>query len=106
MTCYRILQEGLSNIVRHSKATEARIELSVRDDKVYLYLGDNGRGFDAESLLDQTHEYSGIGLLGMRARVLAVEGDMKVVSRPGEGCVIIVFLPLLYRDTRVCLQTL
>lgn len=100
VTCYRILQEGLSNIVRHSKATEARIELSVRDDRVYLYLGDNGRGFDAESLLDQTHEYSGIGLLGMRARVLAVEGDMKVVSRPGEGCVIIVFLPLLYRDTK------
>lgn len=97
VTCYRILQEGMANVLRHSGATRACVELSIMKDWVFLRMADNGRGFDAEAMLDQSVEYSGIGLLGMRARVLAVDGNMEVDSRPGEGCVIDVFLPLTLR---------
>lgn len=96
-SCYRILQEAMVNVLRHSGATHAQVELSRMKGWLFLRIADNGKGFDAESMLEQSSRYSGIGLLGMRARVLAVDGLMEVDSHPGAGCVIDVFLPLTMR---------
>ncbi len=51
-TVYRVVQEGLANVVRHSRATEVKLELGVRDDQIYLVLEDNGSGFDTEKVLE------------------------------------------------------
>lgn len=94
-TCYRIIQEAIGNALRHGNPTKLYVEISVMNEWLFLRIADNGKGFDADSLLEQSR---GIGLPGMRARVLAVDGNMEIKSRPGEGCVIDVFLPIIYRD--------
>ncbi len=97
-SCYRILQEAVVNILRHSEASRMHVEISSMKDWLYLRVADNGKGFDAEAMLEQSLEYFGIGLLGMHARVLAVDGNIEVESSPGNGCIIDVFLPMLWYD--------
>lgn len=97
VACYRILQEGIANILRHSGATRASVLLSTLGEWVYLRMEDDGRGFAADDRMDESLEFSGIGLLGMQARVASVDGYLEVESRPGAGCVIDVFLPLAFR---------
>lgn len=97
-SCYRILQEAMANVLRHSEASRVWVELSTMKEWVFLRIADNGKGFAAEDTLEQSAQYSGIGLLGMQARVLAVDGFMEVDSHPGQGCVIDVFLPLIKRS--------
>lgn len=97
VACYRILQEGMANVLRHSGATRVRVQLSTVREWLFLRMEDNGHGFDAEGMLEDT-QYDGIGLPGMRARVLAMDGMLEVDSRPGAGCILDAFLPLRFRD--------
>lgn len=94
VSCFRILQAGLANVLRHSNATVMSVQISIMKNWLYLRMADNGKGFDAEAVLEQHGGYSGIGIMGMRARVLAVNGNIEFDSRPGSGCTIDVFLPL------------
>lgn len=98
ISCYRVLQEGLGNVLRHSGASHAQVCIATQKNWIYLHISDNGHGFDAEGMLNQTNEYRGIGIMGMQARVLAVDGNMEIDSAPGKGCVIDVFLPLIFKD--------
>ena len=98
LACYRILQESLSNVFKHSGASAVHIELTTLGKHIFMRIADNGKGFDAESKFEHAVECSGIGLLGMKARVIAVKGRMEVDSRPGKGCVIDVILPLIYQN--------
>ena len=100
VTCYRILQESLSNVFKHSGATSVHVEMSTLGKHLFMRIADNGKGFDAEKKFDQAVKFSGIGLLGMKARVLAVKGRVEVNSRPGEGCVIDIILPLIFQDEK------
>lgn len=86
---YRIVQEALTNITRHSNATQVCIQLGEASNAVYLTIEDNGKGFDPE--LNTT----GFGLQGMRERAHALGGTFTLVSRPGYGCRIVVSIPLL-----------
>lgn len=88
---YRILQESLANVVRHSGARAARVELRGDAGRVSLVIVDSGRGFDPLG----GPATSGIGLLSMRERVRLVDGVMAVRSRPAEGTRIEVTVPLV-----------
>jgi signal transduction histidine kinase len=88
----RIGQEALANIIKHSKATDVNMELQFEGEHVILQVRDNGIGFDRESAAGP-HE-GHFGLLGMSERVRRVGGQFKIVSRPGQGTLIRVEIPL------------
>ncbi|HEY4383253.1 MAG TPA: histidine kinase, partial [Ktedonobacteraceae bacterium] len=85
---FRLLQEALSNVARHSNATEVRVRLSCEGETVTLLLSDNGQGFDV-----MKKEGHGVGLLSMRERAQAVGGTMKIESEAGTGTQIRICCP-------------
>jgi signal transduction histidine kinase len=85
---FRIAQEALTNVARHSSATEARMELSSDGNTLRLTVADNGKGFVSEKAR------TGMGLPGMRARARTAHGLLKIESVHGQGVTIRVELPL------------
>lgn len=92
---FRIVQEALSNIWRHSQATQASVELKYLPRFLRLTVHDNGKGFTTEQNLDSSHHsQSGLGLVGMRERALLIGANLEINSSPGEGCTLELSLPL------------
>jgi two-component system, NarL family, sensor histidine kinase DevS len=85
---YRIVQEALTNVIKHAQATTVSIVLTRKGDRVVAVIEDDGRGFDAGDTSDER-----LGLLGMRERIALVDGRLSVESRPGEGTTIAVEVP-------------
>jgi PAS domain S-box-containing protein len=78
---YRIVQECLSNVVKHSGAKEARVQLTGIENEIRLRVSDSGRGFD----IDSRNTHHGLGLISMRERLRLVGGNISIESRPSEG---------------------
>lgn len=87
---FRIAQEALTNVARHSAAKHAEVKLESAGGDIRLAIRDDGRGLDA-----QPGDGRGMGMIGMRARARSAGGDVSVRSRPGEGVLIEVRIPLL-----------
>ena len=87
---YRIAQEALNNISKHSKATKVNVLLEPRDGETVLIVEDNGKGFDLD---DQLRRGKGMGLVGMRERAALVHGRLEIESRTGAGTTIFVTVP-------------
>ncbi|MGH7999313.1 MAG: sensor histidine kinase [Brasilonema sp.] len=87
-TIYRIVQEALTNISKHSAATQVKINLHTTADFLYLHLYDNGKGFNPNQ------NTTGFGIQGMRERTLSLGGQFYIVSTPKTGCQIICNIPL------------
>jgi PAS domain S-box-containing protein len=86
---FRILQETLTNIARHAKATRAEVVLQKQRDRLVLWIRDNGRGFDlADSSLSKS-----LGLLGMRERAAILGGQVNISSAPGKGTTVTAWIP-------------
>lgn len=88
---YRLVQESLSNVVRHAQASQVDVELICEEDHVHLSVRDDGRGFDPSVL---TTPGMHLGLVSMRERVRLAKGQLDVISAPGRGTMITVSLPL------------
>lgn len=86
---YRITQEALQNVVKHSGAAEAEVELSRHSDEIVLCISDSGRGFDVESVKG----VAGLGLISMRERLRLVRGHLSIESEPSRGTRIRVRIP-------------
>jgi PAS domain S-box-containing protein len=86
---YRIVQEGLRNISRHARATEAEILLIGKGDTIHLLIKDNGIGVNPFQV-----EKGGLGLASMKERVHLMRGDFSIKSQPGQGTVIEALVPL------------
>lgn len=89
---YRVVQEGLTNICKHANATTVSIQIQSAELNLSLRLQDNGTGFQVDA--NQT----GFGLQGMRERVTVLGGELSILSQPGAGCCISLFLPLNDED--------
>ncbi|MFZ6734859.1 MASE3 domain-containing protein [Undibacterium sp. Ji42W] len=87
---FRIVQESLTNVVRHADATEVQITFGRTPDKLSFSITDNGKGIDA----DEMRKSRSFGLVGMRERVKAMHGEFLVDSQPGEGTQLKINLPL------------
>ena len=74
---FRIVQEALTNVARHSGATRVEIELERNSDRIHLRLNDDGHGFESERRTE------GLGLVGMRARARSVGGELEIRSKDG-----------------------
>ncbi|HEX7862253.1 MAG TPA: PAS domain-containing protein [Verrucomicrobiae bacterium] len=95
LVMYRITQEALHNIGKHSKANRARVELTRHGDVICLMISDDGQGFDMSTV--SLHQ--GLGLVGMRERVYLAHGHMEIQSAPGKGTTIEVRIPLFEEPT-------
>jgi signal transduction histidine kinase len=94
LTVYRIVQEGLSNVVRHAQAKTACLNVTFASDELILRLQDDGRGFEPP-LNPAELAYEGhFGLMGIHERALLFGGRLEVSSKPAEGTTLEVFLPL------------
>jgi signal transduction histidine kinase len=87
---FRIVQEALRNVVKHSGAMEAKLELSSHGDEIDLCISDRGQGFDPELVKGE----AGLGLISMRERLRLVGGHLSVESEPSHGTRIRVRIPL------------
>jgi len=90
---YRVVQEAVNNIVKHSAATEATVVIKKRDHAVTLSIRDNGRGFDQSKTSAGAHDV-GYGLSGMAERVRILRGVLTVDSQPGQGASLNIEIPL------------
>jgi signal transduction histidine kinase len=87
---YRIVQEALRNVIKHSGANHAVVELRGDNGELSLRIQDDGMGFDPNSPASQ----SGLGLVSMRERLRAVQGEIVLAAQPGQGTQIAVRIPL------------
>jgi len=86
---FRITQEGLQNLKKHSNTKRAQLSVRHMGDKLFLSLCDEGIGFDANTL-----EKPGLGILSMRGRARLLGGDFEIHSKPGSGTRIEAWVPL------------
>jgi len=86
---YRVIQEGLQNIAKHSGAKLASITLQGLSNGIRLLIEDKGVGFDPE----EVRKKAGIGLSSMRERVQMLNGEISFASKPGQGTKIEAFIP-------------
>jgi PAS domain S-box-containing protein len=93
LTIFRIVQEGLTNIHRHSGSKTATIRLSRNADSVLLRIEDHGKGISAEKLVAIRAQRTGVGITGMRERVRHLKGAMDIQSN-GMGATISVTFPV------------
>lgn len=80
---YRVAQEALTNVLRHAQARHVCIRVERRNGSIHGSIRDDGKGFDPTTLLQP--DRTGLGLIGMRARMTSVGGKVFLSSRPGEG---------------------
>jgi signal transduction histidine kinase len=86
---YRIVQEALTNVVKHARASRVSILVTRKNGSVAAVIEDDGKGFDPVSVRE-----NGVGLLGMRERVALLEGRLSIESREGAGTTLAVEVPL------------
>jgi two-component system sensor histidine kinase UhpB len=91
---FRIAQEAISNIVRHSETESAEISLRYEDNCTCLWVTDQGRGFDVARTSDRALELRRLGLLGIQERADLIGGEVMVDSNPGQGTRLRVCVPL------------
>lgn len=92
MCLYRVCQESLNNVAKHSTVDEAKVLLEAAEDGLTLVVSDSGVGFDPETTTGNT------GLLSMRERVRLAKGRFEVRSQRGAGTEIVAFVPVAWTD--------
>ncbi|HSL21318.1 MAG TPA: sensor histidine kinase [Vicinamibacterales bacterium] len=91
---YRVAQEALSNVERHSQADTVLVACTVSPSELTIEVEDDGIGFDPEEMRQPRETGQGLGLLGMRERLSLFGGTCKVESQPGQGTRVVLTLPL------------
>lgn len=89
ITVFRIFQEVLTNIARHSEASEVQVSLEQKSDEIILTVVDNGRGISSDEIAGS----GSFGLLGMRERALAAGGGVEIAGEAGKGTSVVLRLP-------------
>ena len=87
---FRIYQESLTNILRHSEATKVITSITLENDKLLMKISDNGIGFNETEIKNKKT----LGLLGMKERALMLGGHYQIISKPNEGTIVLLELPL------------
>jgi len=86
---YRIAQEAINNITKHSAATEASLKISCNQNLISLIVSDNGKGFEIEK-----NDTNGNGIMNIKERVELLRGECKFYSSSGKGTQINVKIPI------------
>ncbi len=97
--CFRIVQEAMTNTIRHASATEVRLDLLEHENMMKLTFQDDGVGFDSKAALAGIGLGINLGLTGMKERTELIGGKLEILSAPDNGTKIIVSVPLGSSDT-------
>ena len=93
-TLFRVVQEAVTNVLKHAQAQHLQVELQLRAGEVRACIQDDGCGFDPTTFSAAPAHSQGLGLLGMEERVALLGGSFHISSRPGQGTCIEVCVPL------------
>ena len=102
LSLYRVIEESLTNMAKHSHATKARVDVRGGPGSIALTIEDSGRGFDSRGL----ERKAGLGFVSMRERLRMVRGTVSVDSAPDLGTKIAVWAPLPAARTSGAEQTI
>ncbi len=94
LVLFRIVQEALRNIWRHSQATSARVTVEFYDNQTRVTVKDDGKGFDLRSSMGDLTKDGRLGLAGMQERARLLGGSLKVESEPGKGTTVTIEAPI------------
>ena len=94
LACFRVLQEAISNVLRHSLASALSIALSLELDGLHLSVKDDGLGFNVDETFSKLQQMASLGLIGMRERVAGFGGSLQINASPGRGSEVLAFFPL------------
>ncbi|HPI09419.1 MAG TPA: sensor histidine kinase [Catalimonadaceae bacterium] len=89
LVLFRVIQELMGNILKHSEASDVYIQLSLENKELNLCVEDNGKGFDPAS-----HVVEGVGLRNIRTRIAYLKGGVEIDSKPGKGCSVVIKIPM------------
>ncbi len=95
---YRIAQEAINNIAKHSQATQTQITFQHTHSELIMTITDNGQGFTPQTIPSSPGSRSGWGLAGLAERAALVNGTIKIISQPGQGTTIKVHIPANFID--------
>lgn len=96
--CFRIVQEALTNVMRHARATHVRVSIKRSNGNLDVKIRDNGVGFNVETLLKDSPPAWTLGLRGMEERAVAAQGHLKIDSAPTRGTEVRACFPLKDRS--------
>ena len=91
MAIYRIVQEALTNVAKHSRAQTVNVQLTSDSESLTVHIADDGQGFDSTRIPASASPT--FGLIGMRERARQFHGDVTILSIPGQGTTVSVILP-------------
>ena len=91
---FRIAQEALRNVWRHSEATRAEVIIEFDEGKTKIAVKDNGKGFDPPEIIGDLVKDGRLGLAGMRERIQLLDGSLKMESKPGKGTAVVIEAPV------------
>jgi signal transduction histidine kinase len=98
ITVYRIVQESLNNVVKHSRASEADVAVRCHEDRVEITVRDNGQGFPPSAPGARADDGRGFGLKGLAERVHMLGATHAIESAPGRGTTVTVRIPVSARE--------
>jgi len=93
-TVYRVVQEALTNVVKHACPRHVSVILERHRDQMLAIVEDDGKGFDLETVNNEGSVSQGLGLLGMRERVALVGGIFNIETEPGSGTTLVMQIPI------------
>jgi signal transduction histidine kinase len=87
LALYRITQEIINNVLKHSGANKVSLQVGQRDDKIIVMIEDNGKGFEVNA------HRNGYGLKNLEARTQLLHGNIEIDSKPGKGTNVLIEIP-------------
>ena len=100
MSLYRMVQESLNNVIHHARASRAWVHLQFDEDGLTVQVRDNGKGFAVPKNPSDFAEKGHFGLLGLQERAEILHAKLKILSSPGNGTTISIWLPAVPRQDR------
>jgi signal transduction histidine kinase len=91
---FRVFQENLNNILKHSKAKHVQVTLTYLEDKFIMKVADDGVGFNVEEKKNSTSSAAGVGLKSIFNRAKLIGAEISMHSEPGHGTIVTIQLPL------------
>jgi signal transduction histidine kinase len=91
---FLIFKESINNIVKYSEAKKVSVEIKVADDKLFLQIRDDGKGFDLNGTSSENYDFGGNGIPGMKRRAGEMNGEFEIVSEEGKGTTVNLILPM------------
>ncbi len=99
LVLFRVAQQALNNVRRHSEAFRVRVQVTFYHDRVRMSIKDNGCGFNAPGQISDLVSFGKLGLVGMYERTRTLRGTLTIQSEPDQGTVVIVDVPTALTPT-------